>query len=408
VDVVIRIVLLGWCFGDAKVLTLEDWNTIMMAVIRASNWYSSIFFMMWVVFGNWILLTLFLAVVMEAFEGKYDVNEAKTKEKAAAHHSLAQRLRFAAMRQLIRVKVRLSLAGAQEEETGEHAHFAPAGDEAKVPAAEKENHARGGSRFSRLRGSSVAPEEESPAVPAMSQSERSRMVAQHQQLVESTVATGELLNQLVARRASVATAGNVAPAIAATDAAPEQSGRIDRAEEDEAVDMAQGSRLFQPFDAGGEMAQGSRLFQPLPAEGSRLFQPLPAEGSRLFQPLPAEGSRLFQPFDAGGKGAEAGGAGRPQSLVQFDEAERGSVLHCKPPLAPRLSMAEEAAAVQAAEALWREAMGQESGAVSEAFHGDHPGDGARPWADANILLIAANITGCSAYRSKQNSYSPPR
>jgi len=89
----------------SQVLTLEDWNTIMMAVIRASNWYSSIFFMMWVVFGNWILLTLFLAVVMEAFEGKYDVNEAKTKERAAAHHTLAQRLRFAAMRQLIRVKV---------------------------------------------------------------------------------------------------------------------------------------------------------------------------------------------------------------------------------------------------------------------------------------------------------------
>mgnify|MGYP001807346785 CR=1 FL=1 len=44
----------------------------MYGVVRASNWGSSVFFVAWIVVGKYILLTLFLAVTLEAFEAKYD------------------------------------------------------------------------------------------------------------------------------------------------------------------------------------------------------------------------------------------------------------------------------------------------------------------------------------------------
>jgi hypothetical protein len=55
---------------------------IMMSVIFASNWFSSIYFVVWIILGNYILLTLFLAVVMEAFEGKYDMD---SKDEQVLH-----------------------------------------------------------------------------------------------------------------------------------------------------------------------------------------------------------------------------------------------------------------------------------------------------------------------------------
>lgn len=56
-----------------QVLTLEDWEIIMYSVIRQSNFGSTIYFVAWVVLGKYTFLTLFLAVTLEAFESKYDV-----------------------------------------------------------------------------------------------------------------------------------------------------------------------------------------------------------------------------------------------------------------------------------------------------------------------------------------------
>eukprot|EP00976_Prorocentrum_cordatum_P106127 1194388-Prorocentrum_minimum.AAC.3 len=68
-----------------------------MAVIYANNWFSSIYFVLWIVLGNYILLTLFLAVVMEAFEGKYDIESKETKKKRTKLTQIAARLRRTAV-----------------------------------------------------------------------------------------------------------------------------------------------------------------------------------------------------------------------------------------------------------------------------------------------------------------------
>lgn len=55
-----------------KVLTLEDWEFIMFRTVEYAGWGSSVFFVVWVIVGRYTFLTLFLAVMMEAFESKYD------------------------------------------------------------------------------------------------------------------------------------------------------------------------------------------------------------------------------------------------------------------------------------------------------------------------------------------------
>ncbi|KAG2448926.1 hypothetical protein HYH02_006274 [Chlamydomonas schloesseri] len=57
-----------------NVLNLENWQNTMYAVIRQTDYASSLFFVMWIVIGRYIFLTLFLAVTLEAFEAKYDPN----------------------------------------------------------------------------------------------------------------------------------------------------------------------------------------------------------------------------------------------------------------------------------------------------------------------------------------------
>lgn len=44
----------------------------MFRYIQASGYGAAIYFISWVVVGKYMLLTLFLAVVLEAFESKYD------------------------------------------------------------------------------------------------------------------------------------------------------------------------------------------------------------------------------------------------------------------------------------------------------------------------------------------------
>ena len=46
----------------------------MYHVIRETNDWSVLFFVSWVVLGKYIFLTLFLAVILEAFESKYDAD----------------------------------------------------------------------------------------------------------------------------------------------------------------------------------------------------------------------------------------------------------------------------------------------------------------------------------------------
>ncbi|GIM03598.1 hypothetical protein Vretimale_8329, partial [Volvox reticuliferus] len=55
-----------------NILTLENYQNNMYETIRTTNYGSALFFVAWIVVGKYILLTLFLAVTLEAFEAKYD------------------------------------------------------------------------------------------------------------------------------------------------------------------------------------------------------------------------------------------------------------------------------------------------------------------------------------------------
>lgn len=52
-----------------QILTLENWEEVMYSTMRSSGQSSAcLFFVTWVLIGKFTLLSLFLAVIMEAFE----------------------------------------------------------------------------------------------------------------------------------------------------------------------------------------------------------------------------------------------------------------------------------------------------------------------------------------------------
>jgi len=66
-----------------QVLTLEDWEFVMFDTIEFGNWGAAVYFVLWIIIGKYIFLTLFLAVTLEAFESKYD-SEASQEVRALA------------------------------------------------------------------------------------------------------------------------------------------------------------------------------------------------------------------------------------------------------------------------------------------------------------------------------------
>ena len=55
-----------------QVLTLENYDNIQFDLADDTNFGALIFILAWVVFGYYILLVLFMAIILEAFESKYD------------------------------------------------------------------------------------------------------------------------------------------------------------------------------------------------------------------------------------------------------------------------------------------------------------------------------------------------
>lgn len=56
-----------------QVMITENWNSILESVFASSSmnkWVGSIYLMSWVILGNWILLNLFLAVLLDEFTSK--------------------------------------------------------------------------------------------------------------------------------------------------------------------------------------------------------------------------------------------------------------------------------------------------------------------------------------------------
>ena len=56
-------------FSVFQILTIENWNDISMAVIISKAGYFSIFyFISWIFIGNWILLNLLQAILLDGFD----------------------------------------------------------------------------------------------------------------------------------------------------------------------------------------------------------------------------------------------------------------------------------------------------------------------------------------------------
>lgn len=55
-----------------QVLTLENYDNVQFDLADDTNFGALIFILAWVVFGYYILLVLFMAIILEAFESKYD------------------------------------------------------------------------------------------------------------------------------------------------------------------------------------------------------------------------------------------------------------------------------------------------------------------------------------------------
>ncbi|KXZ54859.1 hypothetical protein GPECTOR_4g931 [Gonium pectorale] len=83
----------------AALLTLENYQANMYDTIRASNYGAAAFYVAWIVFGKYILLTLFLAVTLEAFESKHEsqgTNSSWTSQMRSAMGSAVESARPAA------------------------------------------------------------------------------------------------------------------------------------------------------------------------------------------------------------------------------------------------------------------------------------------------------------------------
>lgn len=68
---------LGSLVSTFNILNMENYQNQWGDVSRATgSWGCSIFFLLWIIIGKYCLVQLFLAVLLEAFEAKYDVTGA--------------------------------------------------------------------------------------------------------------------------------------------------------------------------------------------------------------------------------------------------------------------------------------------------------------------------------------------
>lgn len=56
-------------YSVIQVLTVENWNDIELAVMTSSTGYASVFYILtWIFIGNWILLNLLQAILLDGFD----------------------------------------------------------------------------------------------------------------------------------------------------------------------------------------------------------------------------------------------------------------------------------------------------------------------------------------------------
>jgi len=64
--------LCNHCKTPLQVLSLENYDNVQFQLADDTNFGALIFILAWVVFGYYVLLVLFMAIILEAFESKYD------------------------------------------------------------------------------------------------------------------------------------------------------------------------------------------------------------------------------------------------------------------------------------------------------------------------------------------------
>ncbi|KAF8072369.1 NaCP60E [Scenedesmus sp. PABB004] len=79
-------------------LNLENFQTTMYSVIRATNYGSAAYWLAWVILGKYIFLTLFLAVTLDAFERKYEVDLKRGVRSQSVASSVFGRIKRASAR----------------------------------------------------------------------------------------------------------------------------------------------------------------------------------------------------------------------------------------------------------------------------------------------------------------------
>jgi len=65
-----------------QILTGENWNEVMYDGIRATTWAASLYFLLLVIVGNYIILNLFLAILLDNFGGADDEDEDEEEDGA--------------------------------------------------------------------------------------------------------------------------------------------------------------------------------------------------------------------------------------------------------------------------------------------------------------------------------------
>jgi len=79
-----------------QILTGENWNTVMYDGMRATGWVATLFFLFVVLFGNFVILNLFLAILMSNFdEQRSKLHEAMESRRELTRAELRDRDRWA-------------------------------------------------------------------------------------------------------------------------------------------------------------------------------------------------------------------------------------------------------------------------------------------------------------------------
>jgi hypothetical protein len=65
-----------------QVLTMENWQTVLFDSMRSERgkWVPSIFFISWIFIGNFILLNLFLAILLDSFLEEEETDDLDVEE----------------------------------------------------------------------------------------------------------------------------------------------------------------------------------------------------------------------------------------------------------------------------------------------------------------------------------------